>query len=146
MRKTNVIYGFIGGIVLYLVMLFASYIYYYPFDIEISFLAIICLSVALPIILIVYKYGGIKASFIRIIAMLSSALVLMVFWGSVGVVELLESKLILHSNEAISRVSGLMMIIVIIFTIQCAIVTSFVMKVLMYLIKRCRQNSTGDRT
>lgn len=144
MRKKDMIFGIIGGIVLYLPLIFSNYLVYFPVldeRFELWFMVSVLIGGAIAVASITLKNNSAKYAFIRTIILLVSYYCTIVFNGCIGTLLFIDSIFGIQDSEATGRVAGLSMVFFEIGVFGICIVTNVVMAIIS-LVRRCVAQGT----
>lgn len=133
MLKKDITYGILGGVGLYLPLIFTSYLLYLPvFDkmLDVWFLISVLIGGTFSVFTIIFKNHSVKHAFIRTLILFVSNFFTTAFNGGIGTIRLLDKLLGIENSEATSRAAGLAMVLFLIGVLGICIVTNVVIAII----------------
>ena len=138
MLKKDILFGLLGGVTLYIPLLFTNYLVYIPvLDEKFGFYFLISLLIGggIAISTLSIKNKAAKHASIRSLVMFISLFCTLAFNGRIGTILFLDKILGVPSSEATGRVAGLVMAFFLISILGICMITSIAMAV-VGLLKR----------
>ena len=139
MKRANIIYGVLGGIILYFPLCFSGYL---PLLLNVSEVKLplregcILISGSIAVFAISYKYSSIKYSLLRTVIMLLSLLLTFVFNVQVGTIKLLDQLLHIGERNSENMAPGLTIVLILCVVLFVSIVTNIVIPILRLIKKQ----------
>ncbi|MBR5272911.1 MAG: hypothetical protein IKU25_05930 [Clostridia bacterium] len=145
MKISNILTGIIGGVLLSVPVMYVSYIPYLEFQKnEIHLMLSIFAGALIVAFVLIYKNSSFKFAALRMLAMMFFCYVFIRLLAYTGVLEAINNFLLIHENEASSRVSGLGMVFLFI-TILCeSAIIGIVLLFKEKFWKKSKKGHTGD--